>query len=183
MNNMWHNYNWTAVNFRALTVSIYQGHIWWISCLRSKHLQMQNAKIHLTFNLKASSAWKKCTGCSSARYGKDQIQIECFKVCGLQTFTYFFGISMKLTFLMQAPCLNRKYRKNCEYCPGHSLIVQSLTLYVRKMGRLQLETQTFILSILESSDETRFCVSHEGIPIGLGRLYLREGIQKKIDFF
>ena len=89
MNNMWHNYNWTAVNFRALTVSIYQGHIWWISCLRSKHLQMQNAKIHLTFNLKASSAWKKCTGCSSARYGKDQIQIECFKVCGLQTFTYF----------------------------------------------------------------------------------------------
>ena len=115
---------------------------------------------------------KKCTGCSSARYGKDQIQIECFKVCGLQTFTYFFGISMKLTFLMQAPCLNRKYRKNCEYCPGHSLIVQSLTLYVRKMGRLQLETQNFILIILESSDETRFCVSHEGIPIGLGRLYL-----------
>ena len=89
MNNMWHNYKWTAVNFRTLTVSIYQGHIWWISCLRSKHLEMQNAKIHLTFNLKASSAWKKCTGCSSARYGKDQIQIECFKVCVLQTFTYF----------------------------------------------------------------------------------------------
>ena len=80
----------------------------------------------------------------------------------------FFGISMKLTFLMQAPCLKRKYRKNCKYCPGHSLIVQSLTLYVRKMGRLQLETQNFILIILESSDETRFCVSHEGLSNGLG---------------
>ena len=50
----------------------------------------------------------------------------------------FFGISMKLTFLMQATRLDRKHRKICEYCPGHSLIVQSLTLYV--MLR-QLDTQ------------------------------------------
>ena len=42
---------------------------------------------------------------------------------------------------------------------------------LRKMGSLQLETQNFIFIILESSDETRFCVSHKGIPIGLGRLY------------
>ena len=41
---------------------------------------------------------------------------------------------------------------------------------LRKMGSLQLETQNFIFIILESSDETRICVSHKGIPIGLGKL-------------
>ena len=41
----------------------------------------------------------------------------------------------------------------------------------RKMGSPKLETKNFIFIIVECSDETRFCVSHEGIPIGLGRLY------------
>ena len=35
----------------------------------------------------------------------------------------------------------------------------------------QFETKNFIFITVESSDETRFCVSHEGIPIGLGRLF------------
>ena len=88
----------------------------------------------------------------------------------------FFGISMKLTFLMQATRSDRKHRKICDYCPGHSLIVQSPTLYVmfRHSGRWAAPNsrpKNFIFIIVESSDETRFCVSHEGIPIGLGRLY------------
>ena len=41
-----------------------------------------------------------------------------------------------------------------------------------KMGSSpQFETKNFIFIIVECSDETRFCVSHEGIPIGLGRLF------------
>ena len=140
MNNMWHNYNWTAVNFRALTVSIYQGHIWWISCLRGKHLQkckMQkftNAPSHLiSKHLQHEKVHRMFFSALRERSNSDWM----FQSVRFANIYIFFGISMKLTFLMQATRLDRKHRKICEYCPGHSLIVQSLTLYVmlRHSGR------------------------------------------------
>ena len=84
---------------------------------------------------------------------------------------------MKLTFLMQATRSDRKHRKICEHCPGHSLIVQSLTLYVmlRHSGRWTAPNWrpkiSFSLSWKVLMKPGLVCHMRVYIPIGLGRLY------------